>query len=84
MLSALGWMNWAPVLGLCQEPRRFTGAAYKSSFNSASWAWEVGLRTYFLNPISCPQPLVMASVGKGCIISRIGCDFHVFAQGWFG
>ena len=39
----LGWMNWAPVLGLCQEPGRFTGSAYKSSFNSTSWAWEVGL-----------------------------------------
>ena len=22
-------MNWAPVLGLCQEPGRFTGPAYK-------------------------------------------------------
>ena len=39
----LGWMNWAPVLGLCQEPGRFTGPAYKSFFNPASWAREVGL-----------------------------------------
>ena len=31
----LGWMNWAPVLGLRQEPGRFTGSAYKSSFNLA-------------------------------------------------
>ena len=50
----LGRMNWAPVLGLCQEPRRFTGPAYKSPFNPASWAWGVGLRAYFSNPISCP------------------------------
>ena len=47
----LGWINWAPVLGLCQKPERFTGPAYKSSFNPASWAWEVGLRAYFLNSI---------------------------------
>ena len=44
-------MNWAPVLSLCQEPGRFTGPAYKSSFNPASWAWRVGLRAYFLNSI---------------------------------
>ena len=52
MLSALGWMNWAPVLGLCQEPEHFIGPAYKSSFKLASWAWGVGLRAYFLNPIT--------------------------------
>ena len=40
----LGRMNWAPVLGLCQEPGRFTRPAYKSS---ASWAWGVGLHAYF-------------------------------------
>ena len=40
-------MNWAPVLGLCQEPGRFTRPAYKFSFNPASWAWGVGLRAYF-------------------------------------
>ena len=43
----LGRMNWAPVLGLCQEPRRFTRLAYKSSFNHASWAWESGLARLF-------------------------------------
>ena len=53
----LGRMNWAPVLGLCQEPGLFTGPAYKSSFNPASWAWGVGLRAYFskLNQLS-PSP----------------------------
>ena len=29
------------------------------------------------------QPLVTVSVGKGYIVSRIGCDFHVAVQGWF-
>ena len=38
----LGRMNWAPVLGVCQEPVRFTGPAYKSSFNPTSWAWKSG------------------------------------------
>ena len=50
----LGRMNWAPVLGLCQEPERFTGFAYKSSFNPASWAWGVGIRTYFFKPNQLP------------------------------
>ena len=76
-------MNWAPVLGMRQRPSHFTRPAYKSSFNPASRTWGVGLRAYFLNPISCPQPLVTMSVDKGCIVSWIGCDFHVVAQGWF-
>ena len=49
----LGWMNWAPVLGLCQGPDRFTGPAYWISFNPASQTLGVGLRAYFLNPIKC-------------------------------
>ena len=48
----LRWMNRAPVLGLRQEPGRFTGPAFKSYFNHVSWTWGVGLRAYFLNPIS--------------------------------
>ena len=51
---SLGRMNWAPVLGLFQEPGRFTGSAYKSSFNPTSWAWGVGLRTYFIKPNQLP------------------------------
>ena len=47
----LGGMNWAPFLSLRQRPGRFTGPAYKSSFNLASRTCGVGLRTYFLNPI---------------------------------
>ena len=48
----LGWMNWAPILGLRQESGRFTGLAYKSSFNPASWTSGVSLHAYFLNPIN--------------------------------
>ena len=62
-------MNWAPVLGLCQEPGRFTRPAYKSSFNPASWAWGVGLRAYFLNLISCLPALGYSELGKGYIVS---------------
>ena len=45
-------LNWAPVLGLPQEPGHFTGPTYKSSFNPASWAWGVGLPHY-----PCYRPL---------------------------
>ena len=51
MLLALG-MDEPLVLGLRQESSRFTGLAYKYSFNPASWTWGVGLRAYFLNPIN--------------------------------
>ena len=61
----LGWTNWAPVLNLCQEPGYFTGLAYKFSFKPTSWAWEVGLRAYFLNPISCPPALGYGERGQG-------------------
>ena len=50
----LGGMNWAPVLGLRQGPGHFTGPTYKSPFNPTSRTWGVGMRAYFLNPISCP------------------------------
>ena len=49
---------------------------------SLLWAWLVGLRTYFSNPISRPPALVYVSVGKGCNSSRIGCSFHVSIRGW--
>ena len=59
----LGWMNWAPVLGLRQEPGLFTGHAYKYFFNPASWTWGVGLRAYFLNPfINTEEPDESSSV----------------------
>ena len=61
----LGWMNWALVLGLRQEPGRFTRPAYKSYFNHASWTWGVGLHTYFLNPINCPPTLGYGERGQG-------------------
>ena len=58
-------MNWALVLGLCQEPGRFIEPAYKPSFKPTSWAWGVGLRAYFLNPISCPPALGYGEHGQG-------------------
>ena len=66
-------MNWALVLGLCQEPGRFTGSAYKSPFNLASWARGVGLRAYFLNPISFPLALGYGERGQGlyCFSNRV-------------
>ena len=58
-------MNWALVLGLRLEPGCFTGPANKSSFSPASWTWRVGLRAYFLNPISCPPALGYGEHGQG-------------------
>ena len=29
-----------------------------------------------------PQPLCTVYVGKGCNVSRIGCNFHVSTRGW--
>ena len=61
----LGGMNWAPILGLRQGPGRFTGPAYKSSFNPTSRTWGVCLHAYFLNPISCPPALGYNERGQG-------------------
>ena len=52
VLSAPGMDELGFRFGPRQEPDRFTRPAYKSSFNPASWTWGVGLRAYFLNPIS--------------------------------
>ena len=64
-------MNWAPILGLCQVPERFTGLAYKSSFNHASWAWESGsARLFFkLNQLP-PSPWLRRAWAR--VVSLIG------------
>ena len=82
----LGWMNWAPVLGLRQEPGRFTGPAYKSSFNPVSWTWGVGLRAYFLNPISCPPALCYSERGQGlyCFLNRVRLPHGSSGLVWLG
>ena len=51
MLSALGMNELGSRVGPTPRVVPFTGSAYKSSFNPASWTWGVGLRDYFLNPI---------------------------------
>ena len=79
----LGGKKLAPVLGLRQGPSHFTRPGYRSSFNPASRTWGWACVPTFYTQSVAPQPLVTASVGKGCIVSRIGCDFHVVAQGWF-
>ena len=35
---------------------------------SLLWAWLVGLRAYFSNPISCPQPLCMLAWARAVIL----------------
>ena len=61
----LGGINRAPVLGLRQGSGRFTGYACKSSFNPTSRTWGVGVRAYFLNPISYPPTLGYNERGQG-------------------
>ena len=68
-------MNWAPVLGPGYEPGRFTGPAYKSSFNPVSWTWGVGLRAYFLNPISCPSPWLRRVWARAVSFLESGATF---------
>ena len=42
------------------------------------WAFEL----IFQTPSVAPQPLCTKCVGKGCISSRIGCNFHASVRGW--
>ena len=65
MLSTFGVDELGPCFGPVPGAWAFTGPAYKSSFNPAPWAWEVGLRAYFLNPISCPPALGYGERGQG-------------------
>ena len=65
MLSALAVDELGSCFGLVPGARHFTGPAYKSSFKPASWASGVGLRAYFLNPISCPPSLSYGERGQG-------------------
>ena len=44
----LGRTNWAPFLGQCQGPGRFTGLTFSLGLVS-------GPARLFLNPISCPS-----------------------------
>ena len=57
MLSALGVDELGSHFGPVPGAWAFYWAAYKSSFNPASCAWEVGLHAYFLNSISYPPAL---------------------------
>ena len=47
-------------------------------FGPGEWACAPILQTLLV----APQPLCTVCVGKGYIVSHIGCNFHVFARGW--
>ena len=53
-LPALGEDELGSRFRLVPRARAFIGPTYKSSFNPASWAWGVGLRTYFFKPNQLP------------------------------
>ena len=52
MISTLGVDELGSRFGPAPGAWAFYWAAYKSPFNPTSSAWGVGLRAYFLNPIS--------------------------------
>ena len=66
-----------PLLwGLANEPACFVGLG--SFLGMASGPVSLIFQTLSV----APQPLCTVYVGKGCNVSRIGCNFHVYAQGW--
>ena len=84
-VPGLGLRVWAYVVGrslLCLLLGLFLYLFLNLTFGLVFWA----CAPIILNSISCPppQPLFKAGVGKGCIVSWIGCDFHVATRGWFG
>ena len=72
----LGSADWALILGWRLRPERFNGRT--SSLGLASGPASPLFQTLSV----APQPLCTMCVGKGCNVSRTGCNFHVSAQGW--
>ena len=50
------------------------------------WAWRVGLRAYFLNPISCPPALVYGESVQGLyrFLNRVRPPRVCLGLGWLG
>ena len=71
----LGRADWAFILGWHQRLECFNGRA--SSLGLAS-----GPTSPFFKPYQLPPSPCVRCVGKGCNVSRIGCNFHVSARGW--
>ena len=62
----------------------FIGPTSLSLFKPDIWACVLGLHAFYFKPNQLPlQPLAKVGVGKGCIVSWIGCDFNVATRGWF-
>ena len=54
----------------------FIGPTPLSLFKSDIWACVLGMCAYYFKPNKLPlQPLAKAGVGKGCIVSWIGCGY---------
>ena len=79
--SQTGWTGSRPgllCLGIYGGPNSFLLGQLLFPFLSLT------LRVYYFKPHQLPsQPLAEVGVGKGCIVSWIGCDFHVATRGWF-
>ena len=69
-------MGMSPLWGLANGPQCFVGLA--SFLGLVSGPMSLIFQTLSV----APQPLCTAYVGKGCNVSRFGCNFHVSARGW--
>ena len=64
------------LCGLASGPEYFVGLAYFLGLTSGP------VSLIFRTLAVAPQPLCTTYVGKGCNVSRFGCNFHVSARGW--
>ena len=62
--------------GSTDGPQCFIGLAYFLGLTSGP------VSLIFRTLSVAPQPLCTVYLGKGCNVSRFGCNFHVFARGW--
>ena len=69
-------MGMSLLWGLASGPECFVGQAPFLGLESEP------VSLIFRALSVAPQPLCTAYVGKGCNVSRFGCNFHVSARGW--
>ena len=73
-------------------PFRASGLGFRFGLTPGAWVFHWACLLFGPGMWACapifqtlsvaPQPLCTVCVGKGCNVSRIGCDFHVLARGW--
>ena len=76
MLSAFRASGLGFRFGLTPGFGCFNGLAFPLGLASGH------ARLFFKTPSVAPPALVHGVRGKGCNVSRIGCDLHVSTRGW--